>query len=183
MWDTGEYMAAAKVLGLPHPPGNPLFILIANAFAKLPLPGSYAQHVNTLAAAASAASAGIWFLVTERIVSSWLEERWQRITVASVATLIGGTAFTVWNRVVTRGLYCLVLFFALSLVDTHGIDDKRGTCKSELLAASILIGTDTQSTGGTALLYRPSDFGACDVWRVCSIAAVGRGVELLALGP
>src|SRR5215211_1619746 len=65
MWDTGEYMAAVRVLGLPHPPGNPLFILIANAFAKLPLPGSYAQHVNTLAAAASAASAGIWFLVTE----------------------------------------------------------------------------------------------------------------------
>jgi len=59
LWDTGEYMAAVKVLGLPHPPGNPLFVLIANAFAKLPLPGSYAQHINTLAALASAASAGI----------------------------------------------------------------------------------------------------------------------------
>src|SRR4026208_2589929 len=66
MWDTGEYMTAVKVLGLPHPPGNPLFILIANAFAKLPLPGSYAQHINTLAALTSAASAGGWVLVRGR---------------------------------------------------------------------------------------------------------------------
>src|SRR5262249_36667262 len=26
MWDTSEYIAAAYTLGLPHPPGNPLFV-------------------------------------------------------------------------------------------------------------------------------------------------------------
>ena len=26
MWDTSEYITAAYTLGLPHPPGNPLFV-------------------------------------------------------------------------------------------------------------------------------------------------------------
>ena len=37
MWDTSEYIAAAYTLGLPHPPGNPFFILIGRFFAILPI--------------------------------------------------------------------------------------------------------------------------------------------------
>ena len=115
MWDTGEYMAAVKVLGLPHPPGNPFFMLLGKAFATLPIPVSYAARINILAALASAASAGFWFLVTERVVSRWIAERWQRLTVAGLATLIGATAFTVWNQsVVNEKVYTVsLLFFAI----------------------------------------------------------------------
>jgi hypothetical protein len=115
MWDTGEYMAAVKVLGLPHPPGNPFFILLVHAFASLPLPLSYGGRINLLAAIASAASAGFWFLVTERIASRWMAERWQRLTTAGVATLLGSTAFTVWNQsVVNEKVYTVsLLFFAI----------------------------------------------------------------------
>src|SRR5437762_6089791 len=112
MWDTGEYMAAVKVLGIPHPPGNPFFVLLGHAFASLPIPGSYAAKINIMAAVASAISAGLWFLSTERIVARWIAERWQRLVIASIATLIGATAFTVWNQsVVNEKVYTISLLF------------------------------------------------------------------------
>src|SRR3982074_1507744 len=66
MWDTGEYMAATKVLGLPHPPGNPFFLLLGHVFATLPLPVSYGARINIMAALASALSAGLWVLIHAR---------------------------------------------------------------------------------------------------------------------
>ncbi|MEO5580622.1 MAG: DUF2723 domain-containing protein, partial [Gemmatimonadaceae bacterium] len=129
MWDTGEYMAAAKVLGLPHPPGNPFFILLANVFGQLPLPGSYAQQINTMAALASALSAGFWFLITERVLSGWLGKGWQRLVGAGLATLIGATAFTVWNQsVVNEKVYTISLFFftAVSWLMISWTDDPEG---------------------------------------------------------
>ena len=63
MWDTSEYIAAARVLGIPHPPGNPFFVLIAHVFSILPIGNSSGMRINILAALCSAVSAGTWFLV------------------------------------------------------------------------------------------------------------------------
>src|SRR5712691_12938056 len=64
-WDTSEYIAAAYVLGIPHPPGNPLFVLIAHVWGLLPLAAGYAMRINLFAAVTSAVSAGCWFLLAE----------------------------------------------------------------------------------------------------------------------
>ena len=144
MWDTGEYMAAAKVLGLPHPPGNPLFVLLANVFGKLPLPGNYAQHINTMAAFCSAASAGFWFLVTERILAGWLGKGWQRMVGAALATLIGATAYTVWNQsVVNEKVYTVsLLFFTIvSWLMVSWTDDPEGSSADrKLVLVAFLLG-------------------------------------------
>src|SRR6476646_7012884 len=89
MWDTSEYIAAAYTLGLPHPPGNPFFVLIGLFFTLLPIAGSIAARVNILAAVSSAVSAGMWFLITERVLVSWFPHRWQRIAGGATAALIG----------------------------------------------------------------------------------------------
>ena len=65
-WDASEYIAAARVLGIPHPPGNPLFVILAHTFGLLPLAGDYAARINLFAATTSAGAAAFWFLVAER---------------------------------------------------------------------------------------------------------------------
>src|SRR5213592_4367448 len=102
MWDTSEYITAAYTLGLPHPPGNPLFVLIGRVFAILPIASSIAVRINVLAAICSAISAGAWFLITERVLVTWFERRWQRIVGGTLAALIGATSFTVWNQSVVN---------------------------------------------------------------------------------
>src|SRR5688500_5924841 len=110
MWDTSEYIAAAYTLGLPHPPGNPLFVLIGRVFAELPIVPSVGMRINILAAVCSAISAMMWWLITERVLVGWLPLKWQRWVGASVATLIGATAFTVWNQsVVNEKVYTVSL--------------------------------------------------------------------------
>src|SRR5207237_543343 len=102
MWDTSEYMAAAYTVGLPHPPGNPFFVLIARVFSILPIAPNVAMRINLLAALSSAVAAGMWFLITERVLVGWLPERWQRITGGAVTALLGATVFTFWSPSTAR---------------------------------------------------------------------------------
>ncbi len=110
MWDASEYIAAAFTFGLPHPPGNPFFIIIGRVFSVLPISSNIGARVNILAALCSAVAAGMWFLIAQRVFSRWLEARWQSMLGAAIATLIGATAFTVWNQsVVNEKVYTIGL--------------------------------------------------------------------------
>ena len=110
MWDTSEYIAAAYTLGIPHPPGNPMFVLIGRVFTLLPIAPNIAMRVNILAALSSAVAAGMWFLITERVLVGWFNERWQRVMGGALAALIGSTAFTVWAQsVVNEKVYTVSL--------------------------------------------------------------------------
>src|SRR3954447_9989554 len=136
MWDTSEYIAAAYTLGLPHPPGNPFFVLIGRVFSILPIATSIAARVNILAAVASAVSAGMWFLITERVLVGWFTERWQRITGGVVAALIGATAFTVWNQSVVNEKVYTVSLVGIALISWLMIrwaDDPDGPKADRLL--------------------------------------------------
>ena len=50
MWDTSEYIAAAYIMGIPHPPGNPFFVLIGRVFSLLPIAPTVGARINILAA-------------------------------------------------------------------------------------------------------------------------------------
>src|SRR5438874_9783552 len=136
MWDTSEYSAAAYTPGLPHPPGNPFFVLLGRFFAILPIAPNVAMRINVLAALCSAGAAGMWFLITERVLVGWLAERWQRIVGGALAALIGATAFTVWAQSVVNEKVYTVSLLGMALVSwltVRWCDDPDGPRADRLL--------------------------------------------------
>ncbi len=115
-WDASEYIAAARVLGIPHPPGNPLFVVLAHVFGLLPLAESYAVRINMFAAVTSAGAAVFWFLVAERWLRGIVPNRWARYGAAMGGALVGATSWTVWNQSVVNEKVYTVSLLSIALV-------------------------------------------------------------------
>ena len=136
MWDTSEYIAAAYTLGIPHPPGNPLFVLIGRVFSVLPIAPTVGMRINLLAAVSSSIAAAMWFLITERVLVGWFEKRWQRIAGGALAVLLGSTAFTVWAQsVVNEKVYTISLagMAITAWLTVRWCDDPDGPSADRLL--------------------------------------------------
>ena len=115
-WDAGEFIAAAKTLGIPHPPGTPLFVMIAHVWAMLFPVGEYAVRTNLLSALLSAAGAGFFFLIAHesiRAFSTDLEERTARLLClggAAAAAMLGAFTFTNWQNSNETEVYAVATF-------------------------------------------------------------------------
>ena len=99
-WDTSEYIATGHILGIPHPPGNPLFVIMARTWELLlaPLGLSVATRINLFSALMGSVAHGLWFLAVHHILSFFSDDRRFRIVGATAAVVVSATAFTVWNQ-------------------------------------------------------------------------------------
>jgi hypothetical protein len=96
LWDAGEFITASKVLGVPHPPGTPLFVLVGHVWADVVRIGQYAWRLNLMSACFSAAGAGCLFLVAHRLLDG--EDRILRVGGAAAAAILSAFAFTEWQN-------------------------------------------------------------------------------------
>jgi hypothetical protein len=120
-WDAGEFIAAAHSLGIPHPPGTPLFVLLVNVWAGLigrVLPYAVATNLFSAVCGASAVAA-----------SAWLIARGTRNGVAAIAGAIcAGAMTTVWANATETEVYAASLALAmLTLVSAERARDESGT--------------------------------------------------------
>lgn len=103
-WDAGEFIASARILGIPHPPGTPLFVLMAHVWGLVVPIGEYAWRTNLLSALLSATGAGLWFLVahdTLRRASAGADPQAARLVAHGggvAAAIAGAFAFTTWQN-------------------------------------------------------------------------------------
>lgn len=104
--DSGELATACVVLGIPHPPGYPLYVLVGHLFSYLPV-GEEAWRINLFSAVALAT--GIGFLAAA------LARRTGPISALSAA-LVYGFALTPWRQAVVAEVFALHLCLLSALL-------------------------------------------------------------------
>ena len=121
--DSGEFQWVAATLGLAHPPGFPLYTLLAYLFTLLP--GDAARNVNLFSSITSAATLALFFLIlsalidhSKRPTTSRVGRRWP-LDATGIATVLLGTGTTFWAQATTTnirsltGLFAALLFYFL----------------------------------------------------------------------
>ena len=106
--DSGELVAAAHVLGIPHPTGYPLWALLGRAFDCLPVGGTSAYRVALLSAVSTAAAGAIVAALGAGLAGA--------VVPGVLAGLAFGLWFPAWSQAVRAEVYGLTaLLVALSL--------------------------------------------------------------------
>lgn len=114
-WDAGEFLAAVETLGIPHPPGTPLYILLARVWRFLFFWLTTAAAVNLFSAACTAVAGGI----TAAFVLRWTGSR----LAAIAAALVAGTMSSVWSSATEAEVYApslLLAWLLLAIADRVG---------------------------------------------------------------
>ncbi len=163
-WDAGEFLAAAKILGIPHPPGTPVFVFLANVWAKLVPIGEFALRVNLMTAVFSSATAALMFLVVFhglRGVAQTERDVADPVFVyggAGAAALVSAFAFTVWQNSNESEVYMVAAFSMAAIAWLAWLWRKhRGTSRApHLLLVIVYLGAFSIGTHLMTLLVGPA---------------------------
>ena len=118
-WDCGEFIASSYILGIPHPPGNPMFVILGRFFSMLPLAGEIAVRINLVSVISSAASVLMGYWIILRIATgngkNQIEKPLDLIYAlgALAGSLILGFSNTFWSNAVETEVYGLSIFIML----------------------------------------------------------------------
>ena len=129
-WDVGEFLACSHILGIPHPPGTPLYVILGRFMDLMPIPlaslfklinGNEAVNhvlkVTSVSMLSGAFTAGFAYLVVVKIVEKWdapVPKSFAHIA-GIFAAFIGAFARTVWMNSIEAETYTPSVFIMVFL--------------------------------------------------------------------
>jgi len=121
-WDCGEFIATAHTLGVPHPPGSPLFLIIGRVFSMIPFSPDIAFRVNLISVFVSALAVMLLYLIIVKVIAHWrggIKEN-SDVIIAFGGALVGALTFAFtdshWFNAVEAEVYSMSTFFTAIVV-------------------------------------------------------------------
>ena len=130
-WDVGEFLATSYILGIPHPPGTPLYVILGKFMTLLPLPMSSlfkllsggdpvepVLRITLISITSGALTAGFIYLITLKTIDKWAEFKANKGSIpkllphlaAITGALLGAFARTVWMNSIEAETYTPSVF-------------------------------------------------------------------------
>lgn len=114
-WDSGEYATCVSIFGVPHPPGNPFYVIFGKALVSIF--GGFISHAwiaAFISGLVSAFAVMLTYLITVQLTSMIKIKHWESVFASVIAALFTAFSFTFWMNAVEAEVYSgLVLFVNL----------------------------------------------------------------------
>ncbi|SVB13125.1 uncharacterized protein METZ01_LOCUS165979, partial [marine metagenome] len=121
-WDCGEFIATSVIMGVPHPPGTPFYLLLGNFFSQLPTFNDIGARVNLISPLFSAFAVMFLYLIIVQLIEEWRGESksFPDFLITYGSAFIGALTFAFtdshWFNAVEAEVYSLSTFFTSIVV-------------------------------------------------------------------
>ncbi len=113
--DSGEFQFVPYILGIAHPTGYPLYVLLGWLWGHLLPLGNVAYRMNLFSSFWAAMTVGISYLLMQSLIMRTIGERSRILTqtAASIASATFAVSQTFWGQAVIAEVYTLNAFFVV----------------------------------------------------------------------
>lgn len=159
-WDSGEFIATSYILGIPHPPGTPFYVILGRIFSMLPFQEK-ALGVNFMSALTGALACLFIYLITVRILALWRGQprtRREQMVIyccAACAALAAAFGSSHWTDSIEAEVYspaALIMSFTVWLMIRWAQRHREEGSRNSLVLICYLLGLSVGLHLGTVLV-------------------------------
>lgn len=115
-FDSGELIAGAATLGIPHPPGYPLYAMTGHIFSYIPI-GNMAFRINLCSALFGALAVFVVYFIAVKLLGALFTDNGHRIRLTAFSTaLIFALSLNQWGQTNMSEVYALNTFLTATLI-------------------------------------------------------------------